>query len=88
MEHNRRCYDNDPDLLESFMSCPKYERHDLTNTQIEEITERAAVKAVQLAEDRMYKGVGKKVVGMLFYTVGVVSFGVFAYAVSKGWIKP
>ena len=32
--------------VETFMNCPKYNYHELTSLQIEEIAEKAAIKAV------------------------------------------
>ena len=77
------------DLAESFELCPRFHvPHVLTDEQIDVIATKAAVKAVELATQNMYQGVGKKVVGWTFYIVGAAAIGMFAVAVSKGWIKP
>jgi len=76
------------DLEESFRFCPRYDRHELTDDQIEEIAERAAKKAVLSAKNEMYQGVGKTVVGWAFYVVGAVAIGIFVMGIKFGWIKP
>ena len=72
---------------EQFSQCPKFSEHELTEEQIEDIAERAARKAVELAKNEMYTGVGKRVVNGIFYVVGAVALGLFAVGVHYGWIK-
>jgi len=76
------------EIEESFKMCPKFAVHELTEHQIEDITDRAARKAVALAKSDMYQGVGKVVIGWIFWIVGVGAVGLFALFVKLGWIKP
>jgi len=92
---NRRRYDNDPDLEASFAKCPKFGRHELSDSQIEEIAtraadkaaDRAAVKAVELAKQGFYAGVGKSVMGKLYWLVGLIIVGTALWFQKNGWIK-
>jgi len=68
--------------------CPRYDRHELSGDQIEEVAERAAKKAITLAEQQMYASVGKRVVNGIFILFGIVSVGLLVLAVKLGWIKP
>jgi hypothetical protein len=38
--------------IESFDRCPKFDKHELTVSQIEEIAEKAAERAMRLMEDK------------------------------------
>lgn len=90
MEENRKTpgrRQHDKDLEDQFAQCPKFSEHELTDAQIDEIAERAAKKAVELAKNEMYTGVGKRVVNGIFYIIGAVSIGIFAVGVHFGWIK-
>ena len=55
--YNRRKQDAEMD--ESFAMCPRYDKHELDEEQIEDIAERAAKKAIIMARDDFYKDVGK-----------------------------
>jgi hypothetical protein len=68
--------------------CPRYEYHELTSEQIDVIAENAAKRALALGKDEMYRGVGKTVVGWIFWIVGLVAVGAFIVAVQMGWVKP
>lgn len=87
MEHNRRCYDDDPDLEASFAKCPKFDRHELSDDQIEEIAQRAAAKAITQATQEFYAGVGKSVLGKLYWLVGLIIIGTALWMQKNGWIK-
>lgn len=75
-----------------YEKCPRYDKHELTEQQIEEIATRAAEKAasmaVEIAEKNFFQAVGKRVMGAAFYVIGVTVVGMFAIALGKGWIKP
>ncbi|MDD5688489.1 MAG: hypothetical protein PHE88_11740 [Elusimicrobia bacterium] len=76
------------DKLENdFMGCPRYDKHELTDDQIEEIAERAAEKAIKKAKDDIYKDVGETVVGKFKWMVGAIVVGVFVWMVSHGLIS-
>jgi hypothetical protein len=76
------------ELDASFSLCPKFALHELTEEQIDEITTNAAQKAIELAKKDLYQGVGKAVVGWIFWIVGVAAIGLLVLAVKFGWIKP
>jgi hypothetical protein len=76
------------ELEDSFKMCPKFDLHELSEEQIDDITTKAAKKAIELAKADMYQGVGKAVVGWIFWIVGVGAVGLFVLAVKMGWIKP
>ena len=88
MENLRR-RKSDEELDASFEQCPRFHvPHELTDEQIDAIATNAAVKAVALAKNEMYQGVGKKVVGWMFYIIGAAAIGTFAVGVKMGWFKP
>lgn len=59
----------------------------LSETQIEEIAERAANKAVNKITSEAYQAIGKTVVSKFIWIVGVLSTAALLFATSKGWIK-
>ena len=81
----RRKTDNDLDA--SFAFCPKYERHDLSDEQIEMIATNAAKKAVDLATDDFYKVVGRGITQKFVWIVGVFAVGMVTWMAQKGWLK-
>lgn len=70
-----------------FLECPHYEQHDLSESQIDEIAERAAKRAIEMARDDFYKDVGKSIVSKFTWGVGVSAVGLFLWLQSKGFIK-
>lgn len=85
-EFRRR--NTDDELEESFKYCPRYDKHELSKEQIDELTTAAAIKAVELAKKDLYQGVGKTIVGWSFYIIGAGAIGLFAIGVKLGWFKP
>lgn len=73
-------------LENAFTGCPRYDKHELSEDQIEEIAERAAEKAIKKAKDDLYKDVGETVVGKFKWMVGLIVVGTFVWMVSHGWI--
>jgi hypothetical protein len=73
------------DMEASFRYCPKFDLHELSEEQIEDIASKAAKKAVELAKTDMYQGVGKAVVGWVFYVIGAAAIGLFVLGVKLGW---
>ncbi|WP_374520398.1 hypothetical protein [Hydrogenophaga sp.] len=59
----------------------------LTESQIDEIAERAAEKAVAKLTEQVYREVGKNVVQKFVYVVGASSIALFLWLQSKGLIK-
>lgn len=60
----------------------------LTEDQIEAIASRAAEKAVKKMTDDAFKAVGKTVVEKLFWIVGVLAVGMFAWMQATGKAPP
>ena len=63
-----------------FTACPKFDKYILTESQIEEIAELAARKALELGKEELQIAVGKttiefgtNVIQKLFYIVGAAS---------------
>lgn len=73
--------------IEGFTECPRYEKHELSDEQIEEIAERAAKKAIKLAKADFYQDVGHTVVNKFYWLVGLIIAGSFLWLNSKGVIK-
>lgn len=84
---SRRSYDNDPSIVENFAKCPRYDKHELDDDQIEEIAERAAVKAVEKATRDFYAGVGKSVMSKLYWLLGLIIVGTALWLQKNGLIK-
>lgn len=83
-EFKRRSADHDLD--ESFAMCPKYDKHELTDEQIELIAEKAAKRGVELAREDFYKGVGESVVSKWFIFIGMATVAMYAWLRSKNII--
>jgi hypothetical protein len=77
----------DAELDESFSQCPRYDKHELSDEQIEEIAERAAKKAIEMAKTEFYTDVGHTVINKFYWLVGIVVAGSFLWLNSKGFIK-
>ena len=70
----------DPNI---FISCPKYDKHELSEDQIIEI----AKKAVDLAREEFYQEVGKSVTSKFFVIVGISVVGIFGWLTTHGYLK-
>lgn len=71
-------------------SFPEVERRkelQLSDQHIEQIAERAAVKAMEKLTNAAYVSIGKGVVNKFFLVVGVLSTAGYFWAQGKGWIK-
>lgn len=77
----------DRELEEMFTQCPRYDKHELTDAQIEQIAEKAAKKAMIYAKSEFYQDVGHAVVNKFYWLVGAVVAGSFVWLASKGLIK-
>ena len=68
---------------DSFITCPKYHKHELSEDQIVEI----AKKAVDLAREEFYQEVGKSVTSKFFVIVGLSVVGIFSWLTTHGYLK-
>lgn len=59
----------------------------ISESQIEEIAERAAQRAMAKLTDEAYRTIGKGVLNKLFYIVGVLVTAAYFWATSKGLVK-
>lgn len=66
-----------------FDACPRYDKHELSDEQIAQIAEAAAVRAVQIARDKFYQDVGKSVVSKWFIFIGLATVAGYAWLRSK-----
>jgi len=78
---------SDSELDDSFAMCPRYDKHELSDDQIEEIAERAAQKAIEKATQDFYAGVGKSIMGKVYWMVGLMIVGLFVWMNKNGWVK-
>ena len=69
--------------LNDFASCPRFERHEISEDQIVEI----AKKAVLLAKDEFYLEVGKSVTKKFIIVVGFLTTLFLGWLSAKGYIK-
>jgi len=69
--------------LTQFETCPRYDKHELSESQIIEI----AKKAVQLAREDFYADVGKSVTNKFFWAVGLSIVGLLGWMTAHGYIK-
>jgi len=76
----------DSELDESFAQCPRYDKHELSADQIEQIVEKAAKRGVEMAREDFYKGVGESVVSKWFIFIGMATVALYAYLRSKNII--
>jgi hypothetical protein len=74
---------SDNELDESFALCPRYDKHELSDEQIKDIAEAAAIKAVSIARENFYKDVGESVVSKWFIFIGIGTVAMYAYLRSK-----
>ena len=70
-----------------YKECPRYDKHELDDEQIEAIAQRAAEKAVELAKDDLFKEVGHSVLKGLYYVIGVAAVALFIWLARIGIIK-
>jgi len=68
---------------QDFESCPRFDKHELSEEQIVSI----AKKAVLLAKDEFYMEVGKSVTTKFFMVVGVMSTVLLAWLTAKGYLR-
>lgn len=66
-----------------FESCPRYDKHELSEEQIVEI----AKKAVNLAREEFYQEVGKSVTSKFFVIVGVASIALMLWLTKHGYLN-
>jgi hypothetical protein len=71
----------------NFHACPRYDKHELSDEQIEQIATSAAKKAVELATSDFYRTIGKGLTEKLVWFVGVVAVATSIWMTGKGWIK-
>ena len=62
-------------------NCPLY-----NDSELVEIAERAAERAVEKLTNHVYQQVGRSVVEKLFYIIGVCAVGLYLWLKSKGVI--
>jgi len=74
-------------MRNEFEQCPLYDKHELDEGQIEQIAERAAKRAVELAKEDLFKDVGHSVFRVMYYLVGVAAVALFVWLVKIGAIK-
>jgi hypothetical protein len=72
----------DKDMV-AFTTCPKYDKHELSEDQILEI----AKKAVVMARDEFYTEVGRGVTSKFFVVTGVITVGLMGWLSSHGYLK-
>ena len=82
MNYKRRTSDHEQRESE-FTSCPRYDKHELSADQIEQIVEKAAKRGVEMARQDFYKGVGESVVSKWFIFIGMATVAFYAWARSK-----
>jgi hypothetical protein len=58
-----------------------------SDSQLDEIAERAATKAMEKLTNHVYQEVGKGVVRKLFWIIGAASVGIYLWLKSKGIIS-
>lgn len=58
----------------------------LDDSELEEIAERAAEKAIKKLTNHVYQEVGKSVISKFVYIVGACSLGLYLWLKSKGVI--
>jgi len=59
----------------------------LSESQIEQIAEEAARRALSHMIDDGYRAVGKNIIEKGIWVVGVIACGLFAWLASKGFVK-
>lgn len=67
--------------------CPFPECPPLTDSEIDQIAEKAAERAVAKLTAHVYQEVGKGVVKRLFWIVGALAVGLYLWASAKGLVK-
>lgn len=71
-------------LEDEFSPCPKWDKHELSDAQINDIAEKAALRAVTIARENFYKDVGKAVVSKWLITIGIGTVAMYAWLRGKG----
>lgn len=80
----------------SFNTCPKYQKHELTADQIDEIAEKAAIKAISKAvmqtkeelKNEIIMDIGLTGLNAIKYILGIGLLGLFYWLVKHDIIKP
>lgn len=70
-------------LVSQFETCPRYDKHELSEAQIIEI----AKKAVLLAREDFYADVGKSITNKFFWAVGLSIVSFMGWMTAHGYIK-
>lgn len=70
-------------IEDEFSICPKWDKHELSDSQINDIAEKAALRAVAIARENFYKDVGKAVVSKWLITIGILTVAMYAWMRSK-----
>ena len=68
-------------------TCPLPECPPLTESEIDEIAEKAAEKAIEKLTAHVYQEVGRSVVGKLVWILGALTVGAYVWAQSRGFFK-
>lgn len=71
-----------------FERCPNFHHHNLTDTQIEQISRVAAEEAAKIVRRRFYEGVGSAVISKFLYIVGIAAIGVLSGLAATGRLNP
>jgi hypothetical protein len=72
---------------DTFDGTERRKKYRIPEAEIEKIANRAAQKAVQRMLDDGYKAVGRNVLEKGIWFVGLIACGLFAWLMSKGFIK-
>jgi hypothetical protein len=67
----------------NFKNCPKFIYHDISEDQVIAI----AVKAVEIARNDFYQGVGETIVTKFFWLIGIIATGIVLWLNNKGLIN-
>lgn len=70
-----------------FDGVERRKKYRIPESEIEKIANRAAQKAVQRMLDDGYKAVGRNLIEKGIWFLGLIACGLFAWLMSKGFIK-
>ena len=79
--------DHKPLASNHFEHCPHCQGQMLTEQQLEQVAEKAAIKAVELFRNQFYRGVGAAVVGRALWLIGAMTLAVALWLSSRGVLK-
>lgn len=74
-------------VTDEFEQCPRYDKHELNDEQIDLITTRAATKALAMAESMVYQAVGKGIISKLNLVVGWGTVTLLMWLAATGRIR-